>query len=119
MIIRERDFKIESDGSCFALYFLKTKKELKDDEKASTEAVDSFKVKGYYTTLPNAIRAAFRWRAEEKYPFKEFPFREDYIRYRKALEKLDHQSRLIYESIIELKLKTYAEHREFLSRIQE
>lgn len=119
MMIREKDFKIEKDGSCFTLYLLKTKKELKDDEKVSIEAVDSFKIKGYYTTLFTAIRAAFRWRTEEKYPFKELPFREDYICYRKAIEKFNHQSRLIYESIIDLKLKTYAEHKQFLNRLQE
>lgn len=118
MTIREKDFKIESDGKHFALYFLKTRKELKDDEKVSNEAVDSFKVKGYYNTLSNAIRDAFRWRMDEKYPFKELPFRNDYARYKRSVAKLDEYLTLIYKPIIELKLKTYAEHREFLSRIQ-
>ena len=122
MKIIEPDFKIEYKSSNYVLYLLKTKKEikeLKEDVEDKEFAQDLYKVKGYYTSVFNAITAALKWRMSKKYPFKELPFKKEYTQYRKSMIEFDDCLYIIYEPIIELKLKMYNEHRQFLSRISQ
>lgn len=106
MKIIENDFKIEYDGTCFILYLLKPKKELKADS-------DPFKLKGYYTHVENALFAAYKWRLDKKYPYNEptIEFKKNLIELRKSVELLKHCSYLVYKSIYDLKEKIFYENR--------
>ena len=114
MKIVEKDFKLEFDGSCWVLYFLRTKKELKDTE----DSAEVFKIKGYYSNLFIGIRTALRWRLDDKYPFKEsyVKFQNDFIHYKRAMEALDKYANLIYDPIYKLEKQMYNEHKQFLNR---
>lgn len=118
MKITERDFKIERDGSNYILYLLKTKKELKEDLKENKEVGDTYKIKGYYTVLFNAIQDALIWRMSEKYPFKEsvLEFKKDFIRYRNYVNELNSYLDSIYSPIIQLEKQIFNEHREFFNK---
>lgn len=103
MRIVEKDFKIEYDGTCFVLSFLKSKKELKEDGK------ESFKTAGYYTNIFNAIRAGRIWREDKKYPFKESPdvLKKVVKDYKIALNKLNAKMTYHYQCIFDFKRKVF------------
>lgn len=112
MKIIEKDFKIEHDGDCYVLYFLKSKKELKETSE------DSYKVHGYYVVLPNAIKAAIIWRRDKKYPFKESANElvGTYLDYKKSIKEFNLYCNIVYEPIITLKKEVFDGYREFQSR---
>lgn len=118
MKIIEKDFKIEHDNSCYVLYFLRTKKELKENLEDPKSFEDFFKIQGYYSDLNNAIKVALKWRMDPKYSFKEsyVKFYNDYLHYKKSMKELDYYSKLIYSPIYELEKKMYNEHKEFCNR---
>lgn len=99
MEIIEKDFKIECDSGVYTLYFLKSKKELKEDSK------DQFKISGYYNVLYNAIKAVYKWRRSKKYPFKEdtTKLKLNLELYKQSMDELYKYSHIIYDPIIKLK----------------
>ena len=74
MIIEEKDFKIIEHEKSYTLLITKFGKEAKDEEK--------YKVYGYYTTIDSALKAAYKYRSDKKYPGKESPeeLKELYLR---------------------------------------
>lgn len=67
MIIEEKDFKIIFKDSCYTLYLIKSKKEIKE------EVNESLKIGGYFTVIDNAIKKIISFRLSKKYPGKEKP----------------------------------------------
>jgi len=65
MVIEDTDFKIVRKSDHYVLYFLKSKKELKEDN------TDTFKLRGYYIVLDYAFIAIIRFRNSKEYPGKE------------------------------------------------
>lgn len=65
MIIEEKDFRIIFNEDHYVLYLLKSKKEIKEDSS------DTFKIGGYFVNLRNAIKRAYKFRTDKKYPGKE------------------------------------------------
>lgn len=112
MIIIEKDFKIEHNGDCFVLYFLKSKKELKENSE------DLYKVHGYYLVLSSAIKAVITWRKDKKYPFNESydELLKVYLNYKKSIKDFNLYCNVIYEPITILKHKVFNEYREFQNR---
>ena len=103
MTIIEKDCKIEHNGDCFVLYFLKSKKELKEDSK------ESFKTIGYYNDVYNALRVIYFWRLDKKYPFSEtvFDFKHAIIAYKKVTIELRAKAMSIYQPIYTFKKKVF------------
>ena len=106
MTIIEKDFKIEHSKDYFTLYFLKTKKELKEDSE------NSYKIGGYYVHLKNALFGVQNWRADKKYPFKEMAkyLSSSIVKLVMADKKLKEYSSILKSSILQLKNKIYEEH---------
>jgi hypothetical protein len=109
MTINEKDFKIEYDGINFTLSFLKTKKELKDDD------IDTYKLKGYYSILENALAQVFKWRNDPKYPFSEDKSKVYFLQHTKNVRKLHLLSTSLYNSINDLKTHVFNTHKQFLN----
>ena len=103
MEILDKDFKIQHDGNCFVLSFLKTKKELKVD------ASDSYQTHGYYSDIFNAFYAVYQWRLEKKYPFKESAteLKKAMQKYMKVTALLSFNIGEIYSPILELKKQIF------------
>jgi hypothetical protein len=129
VLIKEKDLKIECDGNYYTLYFLKSKKELTEEAKQAKEAEkivvteedaetvedlkNPYKVRGYYKSIKYAFLAAYKWRKDKKYPFKEGveEFTKAYIKYKKAMDKLDYLSYYLYSPINILKNKVFEKYR--------
>lgn len=109
MKIIEKDFKIEYDGVCYVLYFLKSKKELKED------AQESFKIAGYYTDVYYALRFVYSWRLSEKYPFKEpvAEFKKAIIDYKRAKDQLAQNLNTLYNPIYNFKQQVFDAYKPF------
>lgn len=99
MDIKEKDFKIIYEHNQYVLYVIKSKKELKDDDK------DAFKLYGYYTFVENALQAVVKFRKDKKYPGKETitQLKLDIIELRNTRESLYNASESIYNPIINSK----------------
>jgi hypothetical protein len=125
VLIVEKDFKIEDAGNYFVLYFLKSKKELKEgvknseiieDEESPKEIKDPknpYKVQGYFTQIKNAFLAVYNWRKSKKYPFKEdvVEFTKNYLKYKKSYEKLEELERYLYDPIDILKKYVFEKYK--------
>lgn len=124
MTIEEPDFKIKYDNSCYILYLLKTKKEIKDETKtipkeileSTIDPVEVFKTQGYYSVLYYAIKAALKWRMDSKYPFKEshISFYNSFLEYNHAIKDLELYSKKIYDPINVLKKEIFDGYKQFL-----
>lgn len=99
MIIEEKDFKIIEHEKSYTLLITKFGKEAKDEEK--------HKVYGYYTTIDSALKAAYKYRSDKKYPGKESPeeLKELYLRLLNLKTKLNFNIFKIDRSTIILKKK--------------
>ncbi|MGV8961889.1 MAG: hypothetical protein ACOH2V_00730 [Candidatus Saccharimonadaceae bacterium] len=107
MQIIDKDYKIEYDGVCYVLYFLKSKKEAKPDPK------EPYKVAGYYSFIHNAFKAVCIWRETKKYPFKESSkeLRAHLREYKIYMNKLDNIQKIIYGTIYDLKKTAFNEYK--------
>ena len=65
MKIIEKDCYIEYINGIYHLYFLKNKKELKEDNE------NTHKISGYFLTIDSAFKEIIKFRQHKKYPFKE------------------------------------------------
>ena len=99
MIIEEKDFKIIEHEKSYTLLITKFGKEAKDEEK--------HKVYGYYTTIDSALKAAYKYRSDKKYPGKESPekLKELYLRLLNLKTKLNFNIFKIDRPTIILKKK--------------
>lgn len=115
MTIIESDFKIEHDGYCFVLYFLKSKKEGKLDPK------EPYKLIGYYSNVKNALFKVLEWRATLKYPFKESTKEiQAWIKEYKISEtRLDNLHMILYEAIYEKKKEIFYEYKRLRNQPEE
>lgn len=103
MKIIEPDCYIDYKNSTYHLYFLKNKKELKEDDK------DLYKIGGYYTELDSAFKAVIQFRLNKKYPFKcEYKKLNKnlnlYLKYKKDFIK---QLKQIYDPIKQLQKELF------------
>lgn len=114
MMIIEKDFRIENNGTAFILYLLKSKKELKIDKdnlvivkESDEDHIDLYKIGGYFTKLEMAIWNGYKFRRNKKYAFKEpaDPLKVYYRKYKNISESLLLFLTDMYSPISDLKEK--------------
>ena len=103
MKIIEKDCYIEHIHGVYHLYFLKNKKEIKEDDS------NTHKIVGYYTEIDSALKAIIIFRQGKKYPFKEDWKSEKLLFNKYKLYKQNFKDYLcqIYNPIKELKSKLF------------
>lgn len=113
MQIIEKDFTITYNGECWVLNFLKSKKELKENNK------DSYKLGGYFTVLFYALIKVYLWRLDKKYPFKESAqdLKKILIQHKNITNRLEQMATLYEVDILKFKEQVFNEDRSLRSQL--
>ena len=103
MKIVEPDCYLEHINGVYHLYFLKNKKELKEDSE------DKFKIGGYYIEIDSALKAIIKFRQHKKYSFKEDwkPIKINLSQYLKYKKEFNNLLCKIYDPVKKLRNKLF------------